>query len=133
MKNIYAYTGPTPTTGYVGYISINAKEHGIEVSVRSEGDLALTGVINLTPEQCEHLATALLAHINSEPSQASPPLQVDACKVPQGWPTAEMIAAADKCLEDSYTQDEHEGWYTATGEDILRAGLSATPTQVDNK
>jgi len=35
MKNIYAYTGPSPKVGYVGYISVNEKENGVEFSVRS--------------------------------------------------------------------------------------------------
>lgn len=79
MKNIYAHTGPTPKDGYVGYISVNQRESGVEVSVRSEGNLAPTGVITLTPEQCEHLATDLLAHINGEP--AKPDQQVQAGEI----------------------------------------------------
>lgn len=77
MKNIYAHTGPTPKEGYVGYISVNQRESGIEVSVRSEGNPAPLGVITLSPEQCEHLATDLLAHINQEPP-AKPDQQAQA-------------------------------------------------------
>lgn len=77
MKNIYAHTGPTPKVGYVGYISINKRDNGIEVSVRSEGEAAPVGVITLSPEQCEHLATDLLAHINQEPP-AKPEQQAQA-------------------------------------------------------
>jgi hypothetical protein len=67
MKNIYAYTGPTPKDGYVGYISINGKETGVEFSVRSESNNVNLGIITLTPEQCEDLATALLRYIYRNP------------------------------------------------------------------
>lgn len=64
MKNIYAYTtGSTPDIGYVGYISVNQLETEVEFSVRSEGASPPTGIITLTLEQCEDLATALLKHV----------------------------------------------------------------------
>lgn len=63
MTNIYAYTGQSPKSGYVGYISINQRGNEIEISVRTEGVGSL-GVITLTTEQCEHLATDLIGHIN---------------------------------------------------------------------
>jgi hypothetical protein len=67
IENIYAYTGKSPANGYVGYISINQRENGdIEISVRSEGEVLQLGVITLTPEQCEHMATDLIAWINRE-------------------------------------------------------------------
>lgn len=67
IENIFAYTGKSPAKGYVGYISINQRENGgIEISVRSEGEAATLGVITLTPEQCEHMATDLIAYLNRE-------------------------------------------------------------------
>ena len=67
IENIYAYTGKSPAKGYVGYISINQRENGgIEISVRSEGEEPSLGVITLTPEQCEHMATDLIAYLNRE-------------------------------------------------------------------
>jgi len=63
MKNIYAYTGPLPNVGYVGYISVNQHNSVVEFSVRSESEIATTGIITLTLEQCEDLATALLKHV----------------------------------------------------------------------
>jgi len=63
MKNIYAYTGQSPDKGYVGYISVNQRGDVAEFSVRSEGDPAPLGVITLTPEQCEELATNLFKFV----------------------------------------------------------------------
>lgn len=38
----YAYTGPTPETGYVGYVNIQETETGVRFTVRSEGVDAVT-------------------------------------------------------------------------------------------
>ncbi len=34
----FAYTGPTPDKGYVGYVNIQETEDGVKVVVRSEGE-----------------------------------------------------------------------------------------------
>ena len=65
MKTIYAFTGQSPAIGYVGYINIRPLKEGIAITVRSEG-VGSQGEIVLTPEQCEHLAVDLLAHIEGE-------------------------------------------------------------------
>jgi hypothetical protein len=70
IGNIYAYTGKSPVNGYVGYISINQRENGgIEISIRSEGEVPSLGVITLTPKQCEHMATDLITWINKEKTE----------------------------------------------------------------
>ena len=74
-KNIYAYTEPTPKNGYPGFISINAlANHNpplIRVSVRDTQSSGYASEINLTPEQCEHLAVDLLTHLNGDDSFAA--------------------------------------------------------------
>jgi hypothetical protein len=64
MKNIYAYTYPTPKVGYAGYISVNQRESEVEFSVRSEDEHIKMGLITLSLEQCEDLAIALLRHVD---------------------------------------------------------------------
>lgn len=73
-KNIYAYTGPTPKIGYVGYINITQHDDGIRLIVRSEGQHAGLGCITLAPEQCKQVAAALIAHINGESTPPRKPL-----------------------------------------------------------
>lgn len=34
----HAYTGPTPKSGYVGYINIQETDTGVRFTVRSEGE-----------------------------------------------------------------------------------------------
>lgn len=65
MMNIYAHT-EAQYKSYPAYISVNKRSNGaIEFSVRSR-EAQSAGVIELTPEQCEALAVALIAHINGE-------------------------------------------------------------------
>ena len=43
----FAYTGPTPPTGYVGYINVQETAAGIKFTVRSEGENPSTSCYNL--------------------------------------------------------------------------------------
>lgn len=75
MKTIYAYTGQSPAVGYVGYINVRQHVGGIAFTVRSEGK-GDQGEIVLTPEQCEALATDLLAHLHGEAAPVAQPNQM---------------------------------------------------------
>lgn len=62
-KNLFAYTGPTPATGYPEYLSINEDASGVSVTVRgvgngSEGPQA---EIILPPDVAEKLVGTLRA------------------------------------------------------------------------
>jgi hypothetical protein len=43
----FAYTGPTPATGYVGYANIQETEGGVRFTVRSEGENPVTASYEL--------------------------------------------------------------------------------------
>ena len=36
MTTLAAYTGPTPVTGYVGYVNLSLCDDGVQITVRSE-------------------------------------------------------------------------------------------------
>lgn len=63
MKNIFAYTPPTPGAGLVPYISINDAGSGhARFIVRRSGD-GVHADIELPEEELERLASALVRHI----------------------------------------------------------------------
>lgn len=66
MKNIFAYTEPTPpVTGYPSYLSVNhidtEADRNIVFTVRSSGNSGATQEVRLTPAMCEALINALAA------------------------------------------------------------------------
>jgi len=66
---IYAHTGQTPPSGYVGYINVRGQQGKVVFTVRSEGESSNQGEIALTPEQAEQLATALVVYLNEAPKE----------------------------------------------------------------
>lgn len=85
MKNIYAHTEAAYTQP--AYISVNTTDNSTAVrfTVREQGK-EYGANIELTPEQCEHLATALLAHLTGE---TQPTEQANG---------QEVVALTDECL-----------------------------------
>lgn len=51
----YAYTGPTPPTGYVGYVNIQETDAGIKFTVRSEGENPVTASYEIPISDAVHL------------------------------------------------------------------------------
>lgn len=43
----YAHTGPTPATGYVGYVNIQETATGVRFTVRSEGENPVTAAYEI--------------------------------------------------------------------------------------
>lgn len=62
MKNIFAYTEPTPTEDYPGYISVNMASDGKTfVSVRSPGQRGeALGCVEVPDKELAKLAVALM-------------------------------------------------------------------------
>lgn len=64
--NVYAYTAPTPVSGYPEYLSVNVEEdHNVSITVRSSGSGANqcgdTARIVLSPAQLRDLARTLFS------------------------------------------------------------------------
>lgn len=55
-KPQFAFTGPTPAIGYVGYVNIQETDTGVRFTVRSEGENPVTGVYEVPKSE----AVALL-------------------------------------------------------------------------
>ena len=60
MRNLFAYTRPTISKGYCGYVSVNEVDGGVEVSVRTNGDpTGNASVLALTSEQAKDFGRSL--------------------------------------------------------------------------
>ena len=63
MKNIFAYTEPTPVRGYPSYLSVNhidtEADENIVFTVRSSGNSGAAQEVRLTPQRCRALIDGL--------------------------------------------------------------------------
>lgn len=57
----YAYTGPTPAKGFVGYLNIQETDTGIRFTVRSEGEAPVTAAYEVPIGDAIYLLDAALS------------------------------------------------------------------------
>lgn len=56
----HAYTGPTPTSGFVGFVNIQETDTGVRFTVRSEGDAPVTAAYEVPIGDAIYLLDAAL-------------------------------------------------------------------------
>jgi hypothetical protein len=66
-KPQFAYTGPSPEKGYVGYVNIQETDDGnVRFTVRSEGDDPATGAYEIDRAEAVALLEKALAGLREE-------------------------------------------------------------------
>lgn len=61
----FAYTGPTPATGYVGYVNLTVQEAGVRFNVRSEGEDPPFATYTIPLAEAEKMLATALAAVRS--------------------------------------------------------------------
>lgn len=61
MTCLSAYTGPTPATGYVGYVNFSLTDHGVRITVRPESrDGSGTAILTIPVDAARKLFASTL-------------------------------------------------------------------------
>lgn len=67
-----AYTGPSPPTGYVGFINIMKTDDGVRFSVRSEGEVPNSAQYEIPQDHAVKLLEGALLNLTGRPAGLSP-------------------------------------------------------------
>jgi len=100
----FAYTGPSPAQGYVGYVNIQETDKGVKFTVRSEGENPVSAVYEVSTEKAIELLQSAVTGLAATAAPITP-------GSPEWW-FGRRVANGD----------DRKPWYELTDED--RAALA---------